>query len=138
MANGSGVGPRDANLILRASSAGALTATETGTFTVEPRMYKLGLSLYVLLPITPTGTNPTLKVKVEGEDDHGEVEITHTDNVTELASAEDDESFPSTFIIPVPWTLSNDYKYTLTVGGTTPSFGSVEVWVARFAESRVP
>lgn len=138
MPNGSGVGPRDAALILRASSVGALTATATFTFTVEPRMYKFGLALYVQVPTLPTGTNPTLKATVEGEDDHGQVEVTHTDNMTELASAEGDESYPSTLVIPIPWTLSNDYKVTLTVGGTTPDFGSVEVWIARVAESRVP
>lgn len=138
MPNGSGVGPRDNNLILRASSEGDLEVTETGTFTVDPRMYKAGLSLYVNLPATPTGSSPTLKVKVEGEDDHGEVEVTHTDNLTATASAEGDEAYPSTLLIPIPWTLSNDYKYTLTVGGSSPNFSTVEVWVARAAESRVP
>ena len=133
-----GVGPRDAALILRASSVGSLTATASFTFTVDPRMYKRGLAVYVNLPSTPTGSSPTLKVTVEGEDDHGEVEVTHTDNVTDVASAEVDESFPSTLIIPVPWTLSNDYKVTLTVGGSSPVFGSVEVWVAQASESRVP
>lgn len=138
MPNGSGVGPRDANLILRAASEGDLTTTESDTFTVNPRMYSGGLAVYVNLPSLPTGSSPTLKVQVEGEDDHGEVEVTHTDNVTATASAEGDESFPSTLIIPVPHTLSNDYKVTLTVGGGSPHFGNVEVWIGLPSESRVP
>lgn len=138
MANGSGVGPRDNNLILRASSEGNLTATESDTFSVNPEMYKEGLAVYVQLPSTPTGTSPTLKVTVEGEDAGAEVEVTHTDNVTDSASPEGDNSFPSTLIIQVPWTGGSNYKVTLTVGGTSPNFGAVEVWVARAAVSRVP
>ena len=138
MPNGSGVGPRDANLILREGTEGDLILTESDTFNVEPRMYSGGLCLYVQFPTLPTGTSPTCKVTVEGEDDHGEVEVTHTDNVTEAASAEGDESFPSTLIIPVPHTLSNDYKVTYTIGGTTPNFGAVESWIGLPSESRVP
>lgn len=117
-------GPRDAELVLRVASA--LTATETKTTTLKGGIKQTNpLAVYVRCPTAPTGTSPTLKVTAKSTTADKKFEVTHTDNI------DGSDTYPLTVVLPLPYTDAPDWSVVLTVGGTTPSFANVEVWLER-------
>ncbi len=116
------VAPRDTNLVWR--SAGALTATETlpNKF-IRGGTGIRGMSLQVLIP-SKSGTSPTLVIDLKEKDaSSGNIVRTHT-----LPQVIGTDTFPMLLSFDFVSDLEY-YDVVLTVGGTTPSFGVVEVWV---------
>lgn len=121
--------PRDKTQILRDGSTD-LTATESAlAFTIPAGSYRRPMAVHVLLPVAAAGTTPTLKVDCKSTDTDEKVESTHTDNVTDVKIPGALAAYPAILTIPVPLSRSVNYEVNLTVGGTTPDFGAVQVWV---------
>ena len=110
--------PLDSNFLLRSDVAGDLVATLTGTGfdkggpDLVPRTYMLNV------PITPTGTTPTLDAKIQESDDNSTWRdflampqvTTPAGGVTQWVSGKSDARY---------------IRCLLTVAGTTPHFGNV-------------
>lgn len=123
-------GPRDNSVVLR--STGSLTATETLAVTIRGGVHKQQpLAARVLVP-SQSGTTPTLKVTAQSLTDGKEIEVTHTENIDAATT------FPFELILPLPPSDDTSWQVVLTVGGTTPNFGVVEVWLEASELSKVP
>ena len=115
-------GPRDNALVLRDGSSD-LTATETLTLTMtgghpKDRM----LAVNVIVP-SQSGTSPTLTVTAKFTDTNKKIEVTHTDALSDAST------YPKRLIIPLPPTTAASLSVVLTVGGTSPDLGAVQVWL---------
>lgn len=117
-----GMGPRDADLIIR--SSGNLTSTETISKTNFPRRggnpKENALGLYVRVP-SVSGTSPTLKVTYKVTTTNKKLEVTHTVNITAAGL----------YHLPIPQHDGDSVDVVLSVGGTSPNFGVTEVWMAQ-------
>lgn len=110
---------RDSNLMIRASSAGALTAGETLVSKEVNGTLPNGLALQVNVPITPTGTSPVLTVSAHGSSSSGcDSGDTLLFSKTITAAGE--------YIIPIQTPLRS-IGVKADVTGTSPSFGSAEI-----------
>ena len=107
---------QDKNLMLRAASAGNLTATETGSAVDFGAGDKQAMTYKVVVP-QAQGTTPTLDVKIQESDDG--------------STWRDVLVFPQITakgIYRVSARLDGRYRrHVSTVGGTTPNFGAVEI-----------
>lgn len=125
-------GPRDADMILRVGSAGDLTGTETKSKTLPAGIYMTRpLCVKVLVP-SQSGTSPTLKVTAKFTTDGKEIEVTHTENI------DDATTYPFLLVLPLPHTDDTALSVVLTVGGTSPDFGAVDVWLEGQELAKVP
>ncbi len=124
--------PRDSDKIVRVGTDSDLTATETLAFTLEGGSYfTRPFTLRALIP-SQAGTTPTLKVTVQTLTDGEEIEVTHTENF------DDATTYPAELVLPLPPSVDTAWQVVLTVGGTTPDFGAVEVWIDGPEKSNVP
>lgn len=117
-------GPRDTDLILRDGSTD-LDATETVTLTMtggHPR--ERSLAVNVLIP-SQSGTSPTLAIVAKFTDTNRKIEVTHTDSI------DDSGTYPKLVSLPLPPTLASALSVVLTLAGTSPDFGAVQVWLER-------
>lgn len=112
----------DANLILRSSTLGSLTATETTAGIAIKATPQSGLAARVIVPKKSVGD--TVRVKIQhSTDDSTYSDLVSFDTVASVtqadtSSAEYDRRFATM------------YKYVraeLTVAGTSPDFGAVTV-----------
>lgn len=109
----------------------ALTATTVGPW-VDVGGMDPGIAGYaVILPLSPTGTSPTLDVKLDFSPDktniHGTMSWAQQTAASTLPAL-----IPTILFTHLP--SINGVRYlraTFTVGGTTPSFGKVMAGVAR-------
>ena len=124
--------PRDADKIIRVGADADLTATETIPFTLEAGVPFVRPSSLVVLVPSQTGTNPTLVVTVQAVTDGEEIEVTHTENI------DSSSTFPFLLVLPLPPSDDTAWQVVLTVGGTTPDFGAVEVWIDGPLKAAVP
>jgi hypothetical protein len=115
----------DKNLLLRQTSDGNLTASETARAGVDYGAGDREPLSYVMKVTQATGTTPTLVAKIQESDDNS--------NWVDLANFENNASTPSNTINAagvyiVSFRSSKRYRRAhLTVGGTTPNFGAVEI-----------
>ena len=125
-------GPRDNSLILRSSTDGDLTATENLTVTIVGGVHvRKPLGVHVTVP-SQAGTTPTLKVTVKSLTDGKEIEVTHTENI------DDATTYPFELILPMPPSDDTSWQVDLTLGGTSPDFGAVDVWMEAVEIAKVP
>ncbi len=106
----------DANLKLRAASAGNLTATEGAAVGVKMGVDLVAQTYMVHVP-SVSGTTPTLDVKIQESDDN--------------STWRDLGVFPQINAAGQYYiTLKSNApyrRYHATVGGTTPNFGATEI-----------
>ena len=116
---------RDNDLVLRSTSDGSLTATETLTLTLVggvPGNHPVALEF--IFPDLATGTTPDCAIVASFSDSDKEISTTFTDTVDELNT-------PNVFVLPLPPTDAQSLTVTLTLTGTLPVYGEVEVYVIR-------
>lgn len=123
--------PRDNAHILRDGSTN-LTATENLTHTIAGgNPLQRQSMVYVIVP-SQSGTSPTLKVTAKSLTDGKEIEVTHTENI------DDGLTYPYELKLPLPPSDDTSWQVDLTVGGTTPNFGAVQVWLEGAQIAKVP
>lgn len=108
----------DPNLVSVLSNS---TVAANGSFTSDPVLGGGQVSLIINITGTPTGGSPTLQFSVQ--------EVDPVDGVTAIGSATTSNIFNSASyqVISLASTNSCRFKVTWTVGGSTPSFGGVNV-----------
>lgn len=108
----------DTNLVLRDGSAN-LTATEVLTaVTIGPMTRPLWL--HIVAP-AGTGTSPTLDAKLSFCTAAAPTTEVYSESMKQIIAA-------GHYAVPF-YTKEESLKVTLTVGGTTPNFGGVKVWI---------
>lgn len=123
--------PRDNAHIIRDGSSD-LTATENTAFTVGGGNPVQRLHMLMVLVPSQSGTTPTLKVTAKSLTDGKEIEVTHTENI------DDATTFPFELKLPLPPSDDTSWQVDLVVGGTSPDFGAVQVWLEGSQIAKVP
>lgn len=116
---------RDNDLVLRSSSDGSLIATETLTLTLvggAPGNHPVALEF--VFPILATGTTPDCTISAEFTDSGKEINTAFVDTV-------DETNTPAVYVLPLPPTDATALSVSLTLTGTLPVYGEVEVYVIR-------
>lgn len=107
----------DANLMLRASSEGDLDASETSKTWVNFGAADVRDFTYWIVVPAAGGTSPTLDVKIQTSDDGSTVQDEVV--VPQITAAR---------IYKVSLRSPHPYRRVhLTLGGTTPNFGAVQI-----------
>ncbi len=115
-------GPRDNALVLRDTSDGNLTATETDTVTMTKGVaVTRPLAVNVIVP--QASTSDTLKVTAKCTTSGEEIEVTHTNVI------DDNSTFPYHLILPLPASIGSAWSVVLTITGSSVNFGVVESWI---------
>jgi len=115
----------DVDLMLRPASAGALSASETARAAVDFGAADARPITYIMKVPSVSGTTPTLVAKIQESDDGT--------NWADLCNFENNASTPSNTInaagvFHVSARSSKRYRRVhLTLGGTTPNFGTTTV-----------
>lgn len=137
-----GIGPRDADLVLRVGATeGNLTADETDTKTLPNGVpVTKPMSVVVLIPqksSLETGGGDTMRITAKITTTNKKVEVTHTDLV------KTGDTYPQVVILPLPPVpgpdLTLSVTYDVTDGGTDGvNFGEVQAWVEGGSQVKVP
>lgn len=115
---------RDSNLILRSSTAGTLTSTETSAaFTGGPTPLD-GLRCVALVPSQSSGT--TLQISLQESTDG--TTYTTFETFTLLASTTVTTS-PAVMQARPFSSMCPNIRSVTTVAGTSPSYGGVQIWI---------
>lgn len=117
-------GPKDSSLDVRVAGDGALTATENDAVTIAGgNVAHTPLSLHVVLPAVPTGTDPDLTISVECVSTDKAIRTTSVDTFDETGT------YPKHVVIPLPVIDGPLFEVDFTVTGTTPDYGTVLAWI---------
>jgi hypothetical protein len=125
------IGPRDADHLLRDGSAD-LDGDETIAFTLAGGNRRVApLSVYVLVPEASAGDG--LLVTVQSLTDGKEIEVTHTEPITDSAT------LPFLLELPIPFSDDTSWQVVLDCTNEGDDFGATEVWVGLSTEfAQVP
>ncbi len=113
---------KDSLLLLRAAAAGALSANELTPTAIDfggPDVQDMSYELKV--PIAPTGTTPTLAAVIQGSNDN-----TNFTNWMSFRGSDTVQTINARGTYFVTGKCPFRYRrYTATLTGTTPNFGTV-------------
>jgi hypothetical protein len=115
--------PVDKALVWRDGTAN-LTATETlSNKKIASGTDEKGMVLGIRIP-SQAGTSPTLDIKLRAKKASGGAVVVDA----ALPQVVGTDTFPMLLLVPFK-SRFEFYDVVLTVGGTSPNFGGVEVWV---------
>jgi len=115
---------RDTNLMLRQTSDGNLTASATLTAKEINGTFAKGMALQINAPTAFTGTSPTLTVSIYGDTDASSGATSDDSLIATVAPI----TAYGEHIIPFS-TPKRSVVVELTVAGTSPNLGAVEVGI---------
>jgi hypothetical protein len=127
-----GIGPRDADLILRdGATLGNLVGDETVTGTL-PAGVSVTSPLAVVVLVPQTSASDTLKVTAKITTSGKKIEVTHTDDI------DGNTTFPFVLRLPLPPVKGGTaLSVVLDTTGSGINYGEVDVWVERGGLAKV-
>jgi hypothetical protein len=114
----------DSHMLLRDGSV-LLTATEATPTAVDMGADIVARVYEVFIPIVPTGTTPTLTVKIQESDDNS--------TWRDIGTFEPITTVGGRFYLTIK-SNARYRRYVATVGGTTPSYGYTVIGVVPAGE----